>query len=272
LQPRTGSAGSTVQHLRTRALHLEAIHARYAGHLVGAPLDANTRRAYASRIRQYLAWLADTDVDGDPLTDPAARDGAVRDYRAHLQTVLRRKPTTVNLTLAALVDFYTRCGLGAPEVRRLDLPQQAPRALSNKDSTRWLRTVERWLNPRDRVIALLPFYAGLRLSELVALDLPDIKLSARKGLVIVRSGKGRKYREIPVHPVLRENLAIWLNEERPGWLGADTPALLLSQRGHRLTDRAPTTSSTPSPPKPTSAASTSSPPTSCGTPSEPASK
>jgi len=58
--------------------------------------------------------------------------------------------------------------------------------------------------------ALLPFYAGLRLSELIALDLPDIKLSARKGLV----------------------------EERPNWPGADTPALLLSQRSRRLTARA----------------------------------
>jgi integrase/recombinase XerC len=206
--------------------------------LAAAPLDDNTRRTYGSRIRQYLAWVADADLDGDPLTQPAARDGAVRDYRAHLQTVLRRKPTTVNLALAALVDFYTRLGLGPPEARRLDLPKQAPRALSDKDSTRWLRTVERWLNPRDRVIALLPFYAGLRLSELIALDLPDIKLSARKGLVIVRSGKGRKYREIPAHPVLRENLAIWINEERPNWPGADTPALLLSQRSRRLTARA----------------------------------
>jgi site-specific recombinase XerD len=220
-------------------VHLEAVHAAYVTQLGTAPLDNNSRRAYASRIRQYLAWLEQTDLDGDPLREPAARDGAVRDYRAHLQTVLRRKPTTVNLTLAALVDFYTRNGLGPPEARRLDLPQQAPRALSEKDSTRWLRTVERWLNPRDRVIALLPFYAGLRLSEVVALDLPDIQLSARKGRVIVRSGKGRKYREIPAHATLRDNLAIWINDERPEWVGADTnPALLLSRRGHRLTARA----------------------------------
>jgi integrase/recombinase XerC len=95
--------------------------------------------------------------------------------------VQRRKPTTVNLTLAALVDFYTRSGLGPPQARRLDLPQQAPRALDEKDSTRWLRTVERWLSPRDRVIALLRFYAGLRLSELVALDLLDIQLSGAAG-------------------------------------------------------------------------------------------
>jgi len=98
---------------------MEAVHARYIVQLAAAPLDDNTRRTYGSRIRQYLAWVADADLDGDPLTQPAARDGAVRDYRAHLQTVLRRKPTTVNLALAALVDFYTRLGLGPPEARRL---------------------------------------------------------------------------------------------------------------------------------------------------------
>ena len=113
-----------------------------------------------SRVRQYLAWLDRSPVDGDPLTDPAARDGAARDYRTYLQTVAGRKPATINTVLAALGDFYTRAGLGPPDVRRLDLPQPAPRALTSRDATRWLRTVERWPNPRDRVLALLPYYAG----------------------------------------------------------------------------------------------------------------
>lgn len=45
------------------------------------PLDADTIRVYASLIRQYLAWLTTADVDGVPLTGPAARDCTVRDYR-----------------------------------------------------------------------------------------------------------------------------------------------------------------------------------------------
>ncbi|MFI6333131.1 tyrosine-type recombinase/integrase [Micromonospora chersina] len=198
-------------------------------------LDDNTRRAYASRVRGYLIWLDTADLDGDPLADPAARDGAARDFRTWLQTVAGRKPSTINVILAAIADFYARRGLGAPDVRRLDLPQAAPRALDTRDVTRWLRTVERSLNPRDRVLALIPFYAGLRLGEVVALNLDDIRLSARKGLIIVRMGKGGGYREIPVHPQLRPDLALWINDERPGWKGADdTPALLLNQRGDRL--------------------------------------
>jgi integrase/recombinase XerD len=217
---------------------LEAICAGYARQLASAPLDDDTRRAYASRLRTFLAWLAIADVDGQPLTDPPARDGAVRDYRAHLQTVLKRKPATINAALAALSDFYTRSGLGAPDARRLELPQQAPRALDKKRATRWLRACERWLDPRDRILGLLPFYAGLRIGEACALDLDDIQLSARKGLITVRSGKGRRYREIPAHPVLRDNLALWIDAERPHWPGADGPALLLNRRGGRLGVRA----------------------------------
>jgi integrase len=127
------------------------------------------------------------------------------------------------------------------------LPMGEPEAVQHegladpetKASTQWLRSVERWLNPRDRVLALLPFYAGLRLGEAIALDLADVQLSARKGTVIVRSGKGSRYREIPTHPTLRDNLTIWIDDERPHWPSAkDTPALLLNRRGGRLSARA----------------------------------
>jgi integrase/recombinase XerC len=108
---------------------VEVLHSDYVAALQHAPVDENTRRAYASRVRQYLAWLQTAAVDGDPLADAAGRDWAVRDYRAHLQSVAKRTPATINTSLAAISDFYTRRGLGQPNVRRLELPQTAPRAL-----------------------------------------------------------------------------------------------------------------------------------------------
>lgn len=89
-------------------------------------------------------------------------------------------------------------------------------------------------------MALLPFYAGLRVAEIVGLDVADISLSARKGHLRVR-GKGRdggKLRELRLtRPELRAALAAWL-EHRPGWPGAEaTDALLLNRRGGRLSDR-----------------------------------
>jgi len=62
-----------------------------------APLAAQTRRTYVSKVRQYLAWLASAQTDGDPMNTCDGRDGAVRDYRTHLQAVLnadRRRSTT----------------------------------------------------------------------------------------------------------------------------------------------------------------------------------
>lgn len=43
-------------------------------------LDDDTRRAYASRVRQYLIWLDTANPGGDPLCEPGARDGAARDW------------------------------------------------------------------------------------------------------------------------------------------------------------------------------------------------
>jgi hypothetical protein len=57
------------------------IHAAYAAALKRAPLDGDTRRAYDSRVRTFLAWLEASGLDGDPLTDAHNRDFAIRDYK-----------------------------------------------------------------------------------------------------------------------------------------------------------------------------------------------
>lgn len=201
----------------------------------GGPLDADTVRVYCSRVRQYLAWLAGAAVNGDPLTNPAARDRAVRDYRTHLMTVARRQPSTVNAHLTAVDDFYRRCGLGPASARREDLPKAAPRALDQRAQLRWLRAAEQ-APPRDRALALVGFYAGLRIGETVALDLGDIRMSARKGHLVVRYGKGGRYREVPLHPVLRTTLERWL-KDRAQRADATSPAVFLNRRGGRLSSR-----------------------------------
>ncbi|MEU6191495.1 hypothetical protein [Nocardia sp. NPDC047038] len=77
--------------------------------------------------------------------------------------MLRRRPATINLALAAVSDFFVRSGLGAPNAARLDLPQAAPRAFTGAENVRWLRVVEQQSSARDRVLASLGRYAGLRI-------------------------------------------------------------------------------------------------------------
>lgn len=207
----------------------------YVAALRLAPLSDQTRRTYASKARQFLAWLAAGDAEGDPLNAKDARDWAVRDYRTHLQAVLKRKPATVNNALAAVDDLYIRRGLGPASVARAEVSRTAPKALSKRAGVRFLRAVEACPSPRDQALALVPFYAGARIGEVVGLDVDDAQLSARKGSLRVY-GKGQKVREIPIHPQLRRALAVWL-DERPDWPGAEGPALFLNQRGQRLSVR-----------------------------------
>ena len=113
------------------------------------------------------------------------------------------------------------------------MPRHAPQALEPRAKLRYLRAVEACPSARDRAIALLPLYAGTRIAEIRALDVADVRLSARKGEIHL-VGKGEKSRTVPVHPKLRDALAASL-DERPARRGADSAALFTSVRGTRMT-------------------------------------
>ncbi|MFD0888233.1 tyrosine-type recombinase/integrase, partial [Streptosporangium algeriense] len=120
-----------------------------------------------------------------------------------------------------------------------DPARAAPRTLDARRARRYIRHVQLTATPRDKAIALLPYYAGLRISEVVGLDVADVYLSADGGELRIR-GKGRdsgKIRQLPVHPALHQALTDWLTT-RAGWKGAGSTAVFLNQRGGRLTDRA----------------------------------
>jgi hypothetical protein len=124
----------------------------YVAALRTAPLSEQTRRTYASKVRQFLAWLPGADLDADPLTSADGRDWAVRDYRTHLQAVLKRSPATINNALAAIDDFYIHRGLGPASAARLEITAAAPRALDQRTQLRYLREVQRCPSPRDREV------------------------------------------------------------------------------------------------------------------------
>jgi integrase/recombinase XerD len=195
----------------------------YTTALKSAPLTDQTRRTYASKVRQFLAWLADTDTDtdGDPLGVAAARDWAVGDYRAHLQacsSASRRRSTTRRPRSTTC----TSPRLG-PAARRAPIFPSAHPKRGKRAAVRFLRAVEASPSPRHQASAPIPFYAGTRIAEIVGLDVDDVGRSARKGVLRVY-GKGARVREIPIHPQLRKALTGWV-DERPDWPGADNPAL-----------------------------------------------
>lgn len=89
---------------------------------------------------------------------------------------------------------------------------------------------------RDRAAMELLYGAGLRVGELVGLDLADVQLDQR--LLRVR-GKGRKERLVPFGRRAAEAIAVWLPDraELRRSKCLDHDALFVNQRGGRLTDR-----------------------------------
>jgi site-specific recombinase XerD len=211
----------------------------YEEWLARQPLAENTRRTYLLQVRQYAAYLETrASQDNDLLSDPFARDYAVRDYKAYLKTEGKARPSSVNLALAAIDHFYLFLGLEQPRVKREDLPAQSPRSLKPEEQKAFLRAVERTSSPRDQAIARLLFYTGLRLGECAALNVDDVRVSARKGLVVVRSGKGDTYREVPLNAEVREALRTWQKDRTKHFPNHADPALFLNLKGRRLSMRA----------------------------------
>ena len=123
-----------------------------------------------------------------------------------------------------------------PPAARVEIPAAAPRALDQRAQLRYLRAVQACPSPLDQALALVPFYPGARISEIVALDVDNVARSARKGVLRIYD-KGERVRQVPIHPQLHTALTGWLSEHTD-WPGAnDSPALFLNQRGQRLSVR-----------------------------------
>jgi integrase/recombinase XerC len=88
---------------------------------------------------------------------------------------------------------------------------------------------------RDRLVLELLYATGMRVGELVGLDLDDVDQGRRTVRVL---GKGAKERTVPYGPPAQSALDDWLRSGRPALVSAASgPALLLGARGGRLDQR-----------------------------------
>ncbi|WP_220812510.1 tyrosine recombinase XerC [Pseudomonas paralcaligenes] len=121
-------------------------------------------------------------------------------------------------------------GLSAPKgERRLPRALDADRAAQLLDGA----VEDDFIARRDQAMLELFYSSGLRLSELVGLDLDGLDLPA--GLVRVR-GKGNKARELPVGRKAREALEAWLPLRALS--NPQDGAVFVGRQGRRLTPRA----------------------------------
>jgi integrase/recombinase XerC len=179
-------------------------------------LSAHSVRAYASDVEQYLHGVAAAAGKRVPALAAADLDPAsVRAFVVELnrsgqaRASVARKLSGVRAFLRYLrregqVDSDPAAAVVAP---RLD--RTIPRHLSEAEMRRLLDTPDPStpLGRRDRAILELFYASGLRLSELVGLDLEDVHLSARMLRVL---GKGGKERLLPFNRAAETALKEWL--------------------------------------------------------------
>jgi integrase/recombinase XerC len=216
--------------------------AEYELALESSPLSPSTRRAYGSRIAGYLRWLAGPDIggsdlgDGDPLSDVRAMNRAVDEFRSWMQTERAVRPTTVNATLTAIDNFYAYLGLGETGASRVAPDNVPPTALCSRELEAFRSAVAFHPSARDRAIALTLVDTGLLTSELVRLDLPDLRLGKPDPHLVVRHGAEER-RRIPMSTSARAPLREWLEGRRKWPKGEGSQAVFINRRGERLSTR-----------------------------------
>src|SRR5215204_2096390 len=174
-----------------------------------------TRRAYRSDLAHVARWFATST--GEIFRAAAVTPTDVRDYKAHLVSVERRRPATVNRRLAALRRFclWAKAAGRSSEVvtdgvKGVPQAPRAPKSLEKREVDRLVRMAERSGKKRDLALLQLLRHTGIRVGELCALQRADVDVSERKGSLTVRSGKGAKYRTVPLNADARHALAVYL--------------------------------------------------------------
>jgi integrase/recombinase XerD len=220
---------------------------RFLDHLtVERGLSTNTVKAYRRDLHRYAAYLADRGIDDAVRVETAT----VSAFVAHVSgsTHDDGKPyraTSVVRTLSGVRSFHRfllREGDAASDptegVVRPRLPRSLPRPLSIDDVERLL-AAPKPTDPkglRDRAVLETMYGAGLRVSELVGLDVDDVDLEDGSVRVL---GKGGKERDVPLGRYAREAIEAYLSRARPAAATARTrSALFLNVRGGRLSRQA----------------------------------
>lgn len=150
--------------------------------------SAETIRSYQIALSQFFS-----------LCQKNYEDVKVHDIRKWLEEMNDRglKPRSIQLKLSALKSFYQYC---MEENRINKNPTQRVKTPQKEDSLPYYLTKRQFAllqeltkdNPRDRAIVEVLFATGVRLSELLAIRLEDIKWDTRQ--IWIREGKGNKER------------------------------------------------------------------------------
>jgi len=196
-----------------------------------------TAKQYRIALNDFAEWYRHT-YGAEP--EPGLLTGEeAREWRGYLIGVRKYAASTVNVRLVALKGLARHAG-GRIETRGVRQVQQPIEALTGRELGRLVRVVEshrwgsEWLHLRNVALVAAMARAGLRVGEVVGLDLKDVELNERSGWITIRQGKGLKERKVPLSLQARKALRAYL-DGRPEWAGEP---LFVSKTGGRLSSRA----------------------------------
>jgi len=218
------------EHLRLQRDLSEHTVRGYVGDVVSL-LDHLVRRSGATVADLDLAalrsWLAQGRTRGDSRSTTARRAASARSFTAHLRRS-GQVAEDVGLRLSSPRAHRTLPGvLGADQARTVLEEAARPQADEQPADTA--------LRLRNVLVVELLYASGIRVGELIGLDIDDVDRARRLLRVF---GKGRKERSVPFGAPASAALDEWLTAGRP-LLATPTsgPALLLGVRGGRLDPR-----------------------------------
>jgi integrase/recombinase XerC len=211
---------------------------RFLSHLtVERRLSAHTDSSYRGDLQRFVAYCDRNRVGNWRSVDSQhVRMFAAAEFRQG------SSPRTIQRRLSALRSFFNfmlreraldanpAVGVQAPKARK-----RLPETIDVDLMTRLLEfRTDTHLGVRDKAIMELFYSSGLRLAELVGLNLGDVDRSDRTVRVL---GKGSKTRVVPVGKHALDAIARWL-KERAALATNGEQALFVSNRGARIGPRA----------------------------------
>ncbi|MCH7577453.1 MAG: site-specific tyrosine recombinase XerD [Chloroflexi bacterium] len=203
--------------------------------------SANTIAAYKNDLQQ-LADFIGSRASSDGWQSLSRSD--IQDFildlkeRGYTETSVARKVAAVRSFFAFLaaegsITANPTEGLSSPRVGKT-----LPKAISPNEVDELLEQPARRSTPeakRDRAMLELLYATGMRVTELVSLDMENLNLDPRSPFVRC-IGKGAKERSIPIHDHALEAVNGYLEDGRPMMVrNHNEPALFVNRRGERLT-------------------------------------
>lgn len=216
---------------------LDLIHA-YENYLLKVrQASDNTVSSYIRDIRQFSQWWSDRQ-DSDVLSVSQVH---IESYLQDLQEE-GKSPATVSRSLASLKNFFSylvtfgflESSPVSADIHIARGEKKMPRVLTGKE-------VELLLSQpvcsdakgyRDKAMLEVIYATGIRVSELIALDVEDVNMEAGT----IRCGNAKKMRTVPLYPAALKALTAYIQDVRSTLLADENDhALFVNVVGVRMT-------------------------------------